>query len=63
MEVPVPGKFELFKDASGGYRWNLKASNGETVASSESYSSRSGAVAGTEAVKRAAADATVVDRD
>jgi Domain of unknown function (DUF1508) len=31
----MSGKFELFKDKSGDIRWNLKAANGEIVASSQ----------------------------
>jgi uncharacterized protein YegP (UPF0339 family) len=37
--------FEIFKDAAGQYRWQLKASNGEIVATSEAYVSRQDAVA------------------
>jgi uncharacterized protein len=36
-------KFELYRDRIGGYRWRLKASNGEIVAVSESYVSLYGA--------------------
>lgn len=32
----MSGKFEVYKDKSGGYRFRLKAGNGETIASSES---------------------------
>ena len=59
----MAAKFEIFKDKSGGYRFNLKAGNGEVVASSESYSSKDGAKNGAEAVRRAAADAVVVEMD
>jgi uncharacterized protein len=33
----MAGKYEVYKDASGGFRFRLKAANGEVVASSESY--------------------------
>ena len=34
-------KFQIYKDAAGNYRWRLKDSNGEKIASSgESFSSR-----------------------
>ena len=58
----MAGKFEIFQDKSGGYRFNLLASNGQVVASGESYDTHAGAVQGTEAVQRAAAGAAVVDR-
>jgi uncharacterized protein YegP (UPF0339 family) len=37
-------KFEVYADAAGKYRWRLKASNGEIVASSgESFASKANA--------------------
>lgn len=35
------GKFEMYTDAAGEYRFRLKAGNGETILSSEGYSSKS----------------------
>ena len=55
-------KFEVYPSKSG-YRWRLKAGNGEIVATGEEYSSKSGAVKGCEAVKRAAGDADIVETD
>lgn len=57
----MAGKFEIFKDAKGEYRFRLKAGNGEVVATGEGYASKSGAIKGTEAVQRAADGASVVD--
>jgi len=57
----MAGKFEVYKDKAGKFRWRLKAGNGEVVASGEAYESKSGAVKGTEAVQRAADGAAVVD--
>lgn len=56
----MSGKFELFKDKSGEFRWHLKAANGEIVASSQGYKTRAAAEKGIESVK-ANAGATVVD--
>lgn len=53
----MAAKFEIFQDARGEYRFRLKAGNGEIVATGEGYTTRAGAVRGTEAVKRAAAEA------
>lgn len=45
------GKYELYKTASGKFRFRLKAANGENILSSESYASRSGAVNGIKSVR------------
>lgn len=58
----MAGKFELFQDSAGKYRFRLKAGNGEIVATGEAYESRSGAKKGIQAVQRAAAGATVIDQ-
>jgi uncharacterized protein YegP (UPF0339 family) len=57
----MAGKFEIYKDSRGEYRFRLKASNGEVVATGESYPTKRGVQAGIEAVKRAAAGASVTD--
>jgi len=56
----MAAKFELY-EAKDGWRFRLKAGNGEVVATSEAYSSKDGAVKGCESVKRAAAEAQVVE--
>ncbi len=53
-------KFEVYQ-SKNGYRWRLKAGNGEVVATGEEYTTKDGAVRGCEAVARAAADAEVVE--
>ncbi len=53
-------KFEIYA-SSNGWRWRLKAGNGEVVATGEEYASKDGAVRGCEAVARAAADAEIVE--
>lgn len=53
-------KFEVLQTNSGKYYWRLKASNGEILCHSEEYTTRANAVAGTEACKRAAAQAETV---
>ena len=42
--------------------WNLKASNGETIATSEVYNSKAAAPHGIESVRKNAADAKVDDQ-
>ncbi len=53
-------KFEIY-ESKNGYRWRLKAGNGEIVATGEEYSTKDGAKKGCESVKRASADADVVE--
>ena len=57
-EVKGGKGFEIFEDASGGWRWRLRAGNGELVAISEQgFSSKSGVVKGLDVVRRNAAAA------
>jgi uncharacterized protein len=57
----VAATFEIYKDSRGEYRFRLKASNGEIVATGESYKSKSGVMDGIDAVRRAASSATIDD--
>lgn len=52
-------KFTFFVDVAGYYRWRLVAGNGEKVAASESYASRSNAVRSAKRVKELAAIAII----
>jgi hypothetical protein len=57
----MAGKFEVYEDAAGKFRFRLKAGNGEIVATGEAYESRNGAHKGCEAVQRAADGAAITD--
>ena len=59
----MPAKFVIKKGSTGKYRFVLVAANGEPVATSELYESKSNAKRGAEACKRAAAEAEVVDEE
>lgn len=54
----MAGKFELYNDARGEFRFRLNAGNGEIVLASEGYKAISGAENGIESVKKNAADST-----
>ncbi|WP_124980170.1 YegP family protein [Nonlabens xiamenensis] len=56
-------RYELKETASGKWHFNLKASNGQVIGSSQSYSSESSAKAGMESVMNNAPGADVVDAD
>lgn len=59
----MAGKFEVYQDKGGKYRFRLKAGNGEVVAVGEAYETKAGAKDGREAVQRAAAGASIVEVD
>lgn len=48
----MAGKFEIKTGKSGKFSFNLKASNGQVILSSESYDSRKGAEGGIASVKK-----------
>ena len=52
----MAGKFELKKNASSKYSFNLKAGNGEIILTSEVYEQKSSAQNGIESVKKHAPD-------
>lgn len=54
-------KFERKKASNGKDRFNLKASNGQVIGTSEMYSSTSGMENGIKSVMKNAPDATIVD--
>ena len=59
----MAAKFELSKDKKGEYRWKLVASNGQAIASSgEGYTTKSGALAGIESVKKNAPAAPIEEK-
>ena len=55
------GKFEVYTDNSGEFRFKLKAPNGEVIAMSEGYSSKKSCMNGIESVKKNASNATIVE--
>ncbi len=48
----MAGKFEVYKDKKGEFRFRLKAGNGEIILASEGYKDKSGAMNGVESVKK-----------
>ena len=55
------GKFEV-KQVKTGYKFNLKAGNGEIIAVSEVYTTESACMNGIESVRKSAAAAAVEDQ-
>jgi uncharacterized protein YegP (UPF0339 family) len=58
----MAGKFVLKKGASGKYHFNLHASNGQIIATSETYERKQAALNGIASVKANAADAEIDDQ-
>ena len=57
----MAAQFEVYKNKKGEFRWRLRAKNKQIVASGQAYKTKSGCKKGIEAVKKAAAEAAVVD--
>jgi uncharacterized protein len=58
----MAGKFQLYKDKSGEFRFKLVASNGQIIAVSEGYKTKASAMNGIESVKTNAPTATLEDQ-
>lgn len=48
----MPGKFEVYKDKSGEFRFRLKAANGQNILGSEGYAKKASCMNGVESVKK-----------
>jgi len=59
--APDDNRYERKTSTNGMYYFNLKATNGQVIGSSEMYESESGRENGIDSVKRNAPDATVED--
>lgn len=55
MEIDMAGKFELYKDKAGEFRFRLKAGNGEIILASEGYKQKASAMKGIQSVRKNAA--------
>lgn len=54
------GKFVIFEDGNGEWRFNLKAGNGEVIATSEGYKTKQGCEKGIASVQANAPYASIV---
>ena len=59
----MAGKFELYQDKAGKYRFRLKAGNGQVIATGEAYESKAAAETGIESVQKNAPGAPTVEVD
>lgn len=58
----MAAKFVLKKGSGGKFHFNLQAANGQVIATSETYESKSAAINGIESVKKNASMAEVDDQ-
>ena len=58
----VAGKFELFKDVGGKFRFHLKAGNGQIIASSQAYETKAAAQNGIKSVRTNAPTGRIDDQ-
>lgn len=52
----MAGKFEIYKDKAGEFRFRLKAGNGENILSSEGYKAKASCKNGIESVQKNCTD-------
>lgn len=52
----MAGKFEIYNDKAGEFRFRLKSSDGKNILSSEGYKNKAGCTNGIESVKKNASD-------
>jgi hypothetical protein len=58
----MAGRFELYKDASGDFRFRLKAANGQVIAASQAQHAMDSVLNGIESVRTHAAEAVLDDQ-
>jgi uncharacterized protein YegP (UPF0339 family) len=56
------GKFEIFKDKKGQFRWRLLANNNQVIATGEGYTSKAACKNGIESVRKNAPRAELDDQ-
>ena len=58
----MAGKFEVYTDKAGKFRFRLKAGNGQVVAVGEAYESKRAALNGIESIRKNAPGAKLEDQ-
>lgn len=54
-------KFEIYKDKAGEFRFRLKATNGQVIATGEGYKALASCKNGIESIKKNASDAVIIE--
>ena len=58
----MSGKFELYKNDAGEFRFRLKAANGQNIIASQGYAQKASALNGIESVKKNSSDDSNFER-
>lgn len=61
FETEKNPKFEVYTDKAGEFRFRLKATNGQIIATSEGYKAEKSCLNGVESVRKNAPDADIVE--
>ncbi len=56
-------KFEVYTDKKGGFRYRLKATNGQIIAVGEAYKAKKSCLGGIESVRKNAANGKIVKEE
>ncbi len=58
----MAGKFEVYQDKKGEYRFRLKAGNGQVIATGEGYTTKKACMNGIESIRKNAPGAKLDDQ-
>lgn len=58
----MAGKFEVYQDTKGDYRFRLKAGNGQVIATGEGYTTKKACMNGIASIRKTAPDARLDDQ-
>ena len=58
----MAGKFEVYQDARGEFRFRLKVGNGQAIATGEGYRSKKAFLNGVASIRGNSPDAAIVDQ-
>ena len=58
----MAGKFEVYQDHKGQFRFRLKAGNGQVIASGQGYSTKKACLNGIASIRKNAPDAELDDQ-
>ena len=59
----MAGKFEVYQDKKGEYRFRLLATNGQVIANGQGYKSKASCLKGIESIRKNAPEAEVVETE
>ena len=58
----MAGKFEVYQDSAGKFRFRLKATNGQVIAVGQAYETKKSCLNGIDSIRKNAPDAKLDDQ-